>query len=175
MKSIKMIDRFRAQYERYHIGQQVEIEETPFTIRNGILTKTGEIENADPASIMQHNQRFTLAPATNGQVVGRIVNKGHRKMFLYIKSTVGVVSYDWLIKVAFTNPVTASERVRPLGNGKGGQLYFDDVISSSGAVMEILSDIPYGDNISIVLSMDNNHVATDIPIDSSFVLFDPVR
>ncbi len=139
-------------------------------VRIGVLTSKGELENADPKTHRIDADTFTLVATTNAQKVLSAKNLYHKQMLLMMKAGASTTSWDWIIKVA-----GFGQTARNLKNGKGGDLYYANAIASSGAYYEMLSNLPYGEDISIELFMDNNHATTDISIDATFYFFDPVR
>ncbi len=171
MKTIRMIDRLRTQYEKYFIGQQAEIEKTPFQIMAGVLTTSGDIENHPPRTITINNPNKVLTATTNNQVIAVVPNKYHRRLFLSMRQVSTVISYDWALYFYRQKDVGS---ISKLGTDVALNLrWFMNVLS--GTVNAVFDGVvPYGDDMRIEFRMDNNHATDTMEMITSFLFYDPV-
>ena len=175
-KMINKIKSFVSNYKRYLIGQQTEIEDTPFAIRAGVLHDDGVVINMPACSHTEHVDAFVLTAATDGLKVLSYTNNAYRKLIVIIKATAATISWDYRIEVqqpkyGLSNGILLS--------GDGTTLYQKTAVASAGlwsfmATAALGQGIPYGNDLDVHLIMDNNHATTAITVNATMIFFDPV-
>lgn len=171
IETIKEIARLPAKYITHLIGDQKQIEDTPFEVQAGKLTTSGKVENAASAYKVLFAGVVTLIAATNNQKIFTEPNDRYNKLALYIRQATSITSYDWKLVA------------RPRSIAQGDYPFFDRTFSGGHWYKAGIADanyycaygdLPYGD-ILLHLKADNNHATDPIPLTVEAVLFDPVR
>ncbi len=175
-KMINKIKSFVSNYKRYLIGQQTEIEDTPFSIRAGVLHDDGVVINMPACSHTEHVDAFVLTAATDGVKVLSYENNAYRKLIIIIKATAATISWDYRIEIALPKYGLINGI---LATGDGSTLYQKTAVASSGVWSFLLTEargagVPYGNDLVIYLIMDNNHATTPITVNATMIFFDPV-
>ena len=172
MKKIRMIEKLRTRYKKYFIGQQAEIEETPFGIRIGVLNTLGEVENGYPTIEVVNFPNFNLVATTDDQVVFTVPNRYYSKLTMYLRSTGARVSWDFRL---FTNALrTGTLGFGEINNTLGAQQWFRDIVSDS-RLQSYTGDVPFGPDVELRLVMDNNHATEALAIQHALYFHNPPR
>lgn len=167
---IDLIDEVTAVYKKRLYGSQEKIQNTPFVALLGVMNTEGELVEYGEDYEFHPLKNFTLVANTNDQLIRTITNKKFRTLTLLLRQSAAVTSYDWKI-VSYI----MAGRAIPM-DFNSTKTWSANAIASTNVTF-LHGPFPMGmpDTFPLVLYADNNHVGTDITLQTAYILSDPVR
>lgn len=169
MKKIDKINEIRSNYDMKDVGKDHNVADIPFFVRAGMLNHVGEIENAGQRSTVKEFTAVVIPPSTNAQEIVRLRNKYYKRCLVHMYPHLAITSLDYEVRASYANGISGT-----IDDGLGNTLGGMGGVANNERRFWTLS-VPYGEEIEIVVIMDNNHAVDDATVSGALILYDPIR